>query len=527
MTTYNTGNPLGSAAVKDLFDNAQNLDIALNSNAVIAWSDRLKRNRRTFWGMEQEHSAQMLIQKQRFNIFIQSSGYQVTGNYTDGPLTISDYNQLVRYNGELWKLNPSVDVPFSTSGNDSSSWLADSASFSSVADAYLRQELASDGGSGLIGDLFRPVTWSGFSGGADKSGATDSSAVFDEVYSGANSSGLSIFIPAGEYNVGGEIRKIGSDSIWLSRDFNSGVSISSSAQKTPFLITVGNPDEPVMDAKHTRNGLVITAIGRGAQHIDCIRASLINYSTDGQGNTAVYASASSIAGSMWSAALHGETKHNGGTTIGISSETATYSTSGSAYGAVINNTSGSAASVHPSTGDAVTAHPTATALYITGGNTRGEMGQWVRGIRFSPLSMRANGSVFRDESSCDKGYWSLSGSSKTTADILLEGSAPYGIILNGKYSSGNAVRLNSGAAIAYEATGSVKTKYDGANTRWGVFNGDVEKVGFNTATPGMYFNGVRVVAGQQAAINNAAAGTEVSTINRILSAMRNHGLIAA
>lgn len=32
MTTYNTGNPLGSTSAKDLFDNAENLDVALNSN---------------------------------------------------------------------------------------------------------------------------------------------------------------------------------------------------------------------------------------------------------------------------------------------------------------------------------------------------------------------------------------------------------------------------------------------------------------------------------------------------------------
>ena len=31
MTTYNTGNPLGSTSPKDLYDNAENLDELVNS----------------------------------------------------------------------------------------------------------------------------------------------------------------------------------------------------------------------------------------------------------------------------------------------------------------------------------------------------------------------------------------------------------------------------------------------------------------------------------------------------------------
>jgi hypothetical protein len=41
MSTYKTGNPLGSAAVKDLYDNAENLDFALNSLTALIWTDRL------------------------------------------------------------------------------------------------------------------------------------------------------------------------------------------------------------------------------------------------------------------------------------------------------------------------------------------------------------------------------------------------------------------------------------------------------------------------------------------------------
>ncbi|QXR37304.1 hypothetical protein EGK70_007390 [Alcaligenes aquatilis] len=47
MTTYKTGNPLGSADPKDLYDNAENLDAALNSQSN-TWADRLGNIRPTY-----------------------------------------------------------------------------------------------------------------------------------------------------------------------------------------------------------------------------------------------------------------------------------------------------------------------------------------------------------------------------------------------------------------------------------------------------------------------------------------------
>lgn len=526
MTTYRTNNPLGSMDPKDLFDNSQNFDYGLNDITQAIWKDRFGRNRKTYWGWEQESAAQLLNQQQRFNTFIQSSGYKVIGEYTAGPLTLTEYNQLIRYQDAFWKLTATTDIPYTTTGNDAASWVNDSTHFVSVGDAALRQELGSRGGSGLIADSFKPATWSLFAGGADPAGGADSTDALISAYNAAES-GTIIFIPKGMYKEGSETKEIRSDSLWLDRDFGEGVGITTEARKTPLLITVGNPDEPVLSSEHTRSGINITAIGRGAQHIDCIRATTINYSTNGNGNTAIYGAALSTPGALWTAALHGEIKHQGNSTIAVSAEAASYSDKGTFYGAVLNNTTGTAAETHPTTGAPATLHPSATALYITGSNQRGEMGQWIRGIRFSPLSMRVTGTLVRDESACAQGWWSQASSSKTNADIFLEGTAPQGIILQGTYSTGNGIRLASGLGIAYEGTGAIKTRYESSTLRWGLFSGAVERVTFHTATPGMYFNGVRVVAGQQAAINNAASGTEVSTINSILSAMRNHGLIAA
>jgi hypothetical protein len=162
MTTYNTRNPLGSSAAKDLYDNAQNLDHFVNDLDQVEWADRFGVLRKTWWGMEadfqnqmedQEHRfvVQLDSQADRFNIFIQNSGYSVVGDYEDGPLTIDEYNQIIRYQGEFYKLTASTDIPWTTTGNDATSWVADSAHLVAIGDAALRQEITGNDGLKLIG----------------------------------------------------------------------------------------------------------------------------------------------------------------------------------------------------------------------------------------------------------------------------------------------------------------------------------------------------------------------------------------
>ncbi|USC04933.1 hypothetical protein [Klebsiella variicola] len=169
MSTYKTGNPLGSAAVKDLFDNAENLDFALNSLTALIWTDRLGKVRPSFFGMETSFLSQMASQESRFtsqladqdmrfDTFIASSGYDIVGDYTVGtipegnPLTITEYNQLIRYNNELYKLTAATNIPFTASGKTDETWTTtDSAHFVSVGDAALRQNLGSSEGFGLVG----------------------------------------------------------------------------------------------------------------------------------------------------------------------------------------------------------------------------------------------------------------------------------------------------------------------------------------------------------------------------------------
>src|SRR5699024_12041934 len=104
MTTYNTGNPIGSKDPRDLYDNAENLDTAVNDTANDTWSDRLGRSRKTMSGMERQFDAAedyreatfdltQADREARFNNFIASSGYQFLGDYAAG-IEITEYNQI-------------------------------------------------------------------------------------------------------------------------------------------------------------------------------------------------------------------------------------------------------------------------------------------------------------------------------------------------------------------------------------------------------------------------------------------------
>ncbi|HDK5758475.1 TPA: hypothetical protein PTC37_004745, partial [Klebsiella pneumoniae] len=135
---------LGSTSPQVLLKNAINLDKLVNDRESESLPDRFDVLRRTWFGMEKAHDRQMQSQENRFDTFIASSGYEVIGDYTAGPLTLTEYNQLIRYNNELYKLTAATDIPYTTAGTTDETWNAtDSLHFVSVGDAALRQNLAS------------------------------------------------------------------------------------------------------------------------------------------------------------------------------------------------------------------------------------------------------------------------------------------------------------------------------------------------------------------------------------------------
>ncbi|OAE52888.1 hypothetical protein A7J71_18140 [Achromobacter insolitus] len=141
MTTYKTGNPLGSKAAKDLYDNAENFDVAINGQESDRWEDRLGVERLTWSGIERQ-----------FAQFLESSGYQDMGDYRGG-IELTSRNQIFRMEGEYYRLGPSRDLPYVTTGV----WASESINFVSVGDAALRQQLAAPStGSSIVG--YRPAS---------------------------------------------------------------------------------------------------------------------------------------------------------------------------------------------------------------------------------------------------------------------------------------------------------------------------------------------------------------------------------
>lgn len=129
MTTFNTGNPIGSTAVKDLYDNAENFDVALHTPET-TWVDRFGKTRRSWAG---------------------STGYDLLGDYAAG-ITVTSFNQVIRGpDGEFWRASAGTTLPYVTTG----AGLPEDGAFVSVGDAALRQQLADttdpDNGAGMVG----------------------------------------------------------------------------------------------------------------------------------------------------------------------------------------------------------------------------------------------------------------------------------------------------------------------------------------------------------------------------------------
>lgn len=136
MTTYNTRNPLGSVDVKDLYDNAQNLDVFSNGQDP-AYADRFGVSRKSLAGMRQD-----------FSQFLLASGFEYIGDYdSPGELTFTRPNQIMSKGGEYWRPGPGLALPYTTVNN----WVIDQPKFVSTGDASLRQALAASGGSALVG----------------------------------------------------------------------------------------------------------------------------------------------------------------------------------------------------------------------------------------------------------------------------------------------------------------------------------------------------------------------------------------
>lgn len=126
--TYDTSNePLGSTAVKVLYNNASNLDEALNA-LVTSWEDRFGRDRKTWYGFEQD-----------FYQLLQNSGFETPPLiYVDGsPLQVDRPTQLISRGGILYSVKLPASFPVDLSGT----WAADEPLLVVRGDQSLRQDI--------------------------------------------------------------------------------------------------------------------------------------------------------------------------------------------------------------------------------------------------------------------------------------------------------------------------------------------------------------------------------------------------
>lgn len=160
MTTYNTGNPLGSAAAKDLYDNAQNFDHLSNDRVNEVWDDRLGVPRLTWHGMEEQHKTAII-----------NLGWNPAGTFQDGAMLLAAGDIIQDETTGVWyrwddlatlpKTIPEGSTPESTGGTGEGKWLA-----VDVSDV-LRKQLSQNNGFGIIGAVKSMQDLNGLTGSVD------------------------------------------------------------------------------------------------------------------------------------------------------------------------------------------------------------------------------------------------------------------------------------------------------------------------------------------------------------------------
>ncbi|HBQ8423096.1 TPA: hypothetical protein L9A48_004915, partial [Klebsiella pneumoniae] len=117
------------------------------------YTDRLGVKRLTNTGRNNQFDAAQLDRANRFEQFLLSSGYVFLGDYEDGPFQFSARNQYIRYNNQYYRLNAAIDVGFTTTGTDATSFVNDVTHFVLMDGDTLRQNLGSGEGLSLLGSV--------------------------------------------------------------------------------------------------------------------------------------------------------------------------------------------------------------------------------------------------------------------------------------------------------------------------------------------------------------------------------------
>ncbi|ENJ7662107.1 glycosyl hydrolase family 28-related protein [Pseudomonas aeruginosa] len=265
MTTYATGNPLGSKDPRDLYDNAENFDTAMNDRENLAWSDRFGVSRKTWFGLEQQVAD-----------FLAAQGYEpVPLEYVDGsPLTVDRPTQLIERDGNLYSVKLPASFPVELTGN----WATDQNLLVAQVDRSLRQQLRDSGGSGMVGfnasesypsdtvgyevktlGALKVVVVTNY--GATGNGTTDDTAAIQAAITAAGQNADVVF-PSGTYLITSTLTSL-TGQRWLGRGGQRGTTIKKGANIDMVVVgtlsTILDINLEGVGATYTGKGFVISS----------------------------------------------------------------------------------------------------------------------------------------------------------------------------------------------------------------------------------------------------------------------------
>lgn len=134
-TRYNTGNPIESTDVRDMSDNAKNLDL-FSSSSELSFDDRFGVERKTIHGMNSEFDGMIVGMNSEFDAQILNIGFTRVGTFLSGATLTNPRQTLLwgiadggdgqeyGWSGTFPKIVPPGSTPSSTGGIAVGSWMS-------------------------------------------------------------------------------------------------------------------------------------------------------------------------------------------------------------------------------------------------------------------------------------------------------------------------------------------------------------------------------------------------------------------
>lgn len=134
-TRYNTGNPIESTDVRDMSDNAKNLDL-FSSSSELSFDDRFGVERKTIHGMNSEFDGMIVGMNSEFDAQILNIGFTRVGTFLSGATLTNPRQTLLwdiadggdgqeyGWSGTFPKIVPPSSTPSSTGGIAVGAWMS-------------------------------------------------------------------------------------------------------------------------------------------------------------------------------------------------------------------------------------------------------------------------------------------------------------------------------------------------------------------------------------------------------------------